>query len=130
MSIEFADHPISMPVAEFRVICLCAEWCTICREYREVFERLTKKFHPVPFVWVDVEDQADNLGDLDVENFPTALIKRQNLILYFGAINPQFWHLNRLLENFLTMTLNQCQDYVSVNQQRQNWQLANALAAL
>ena len=119
-----------MSLAEFRVICLCAEWCTICRDYRKVFAKIATKFHPTPFVWVDIEDQADNLGNLDVENFPTVLIKCQNLILYFGSITPQFWHLNRLLENFLTMTPKQRQDYINANQQRQDWQFMSVLAAL
>jgi hypothetical protein len=30
------------------------------------------------FVWIDIEDQADVVGDLDVDNFPTLLMQRHD----------------------------------------------------
>ena len=57
------------------VACLCAAWCGTCREYRATFEALSGGFAgEADFAWVDVEDEADALGDLDIENFPTLLI--------------------------------------------------------
>lgn len=58
------------------VACLCAEWCGTCRSYRATFANLAARYPQHCFVWVDVEDHADALGDLDVENFPTLLVQR------------------------------------------------------
>ena len=57
------------------VACLCAAWCVACREYGATFAALAAQFgDEADFAWIDIEDDADALGDLDIENFPTLLI--------------------------------------------------------
>jgi len=75
-------------VSERRVVCLCAEWCGVCREYRAVFERLAEAHPDVEFRWIDVEDEADTLGDIDVETFPTVLIADGRHVRFFGPVLP------------------------------------------
>ena len=104
------------------IICLCAEWCRACRDYHGTFESLAKEFKAFRFVWVDIEEEAEALGDLDIENFPTLLIRRQDWVLYFGVILPQPDHLHRLLKNFSKMTLDACQDYAQSSEERLAWQ--------
>ena len=79
------------------VACLCAAWCGSCREYVSVFETQAQRF-AATFKWVDIEDEEDALGPLDVENFPTLLIARGDEVLFFGPVTPQPQTLARLLE--------------------------------
>jgi thioredoxin 1 len=79
------------------VACLCAAWCGSCRDYVSVFETQALRFDAV-FKWIDIEDEEDALGPLDVENFPTLLIARADEVLFFGRVTPQPQTLARLLE--------------------------------
>ena len=56
------------------IACLCAQWCGTCRDYQPLFEQLQAEFSASRFVWVDVEDEADLVDSIDVEDFPTLLI--------------------------------------------------------
>jgi hypothetical protein len=82
---------------EFLVACLCAEWCDLCGEYRPGFVALAARAPRAAFRWVDIEDEADALGDLEVENFPTVLVKRGSEVLFYGPLEPAHAHLERLL---------------------------------
>ena len=84
---------------ELRVICLCAAWCGSCRDYRAVFDDASAAFgSEVAFSWVDIEDDAALVDDIDVENFPTVLIARGERPLFFGPITPQPATLARLVQ--------------------------------
>lgn len=57
--------------------------------------------HPgAAFHWVDIEDEADVIGDVDVETFPTLLIACGTEVHHFGALPPQPEVLARLLGGF------------------------------
>ena len=80
-----------MRTGQLLVACLCAEWCGTCRSYRTTFTELAARHPECCFVWVDVEDHADALGEFDVENFPTLLIQRMDDagdVLFFGPVLP------------------------------------------
>jgi len=87
------------------VSCLCAEWCDTCADYRPGFFALAEKFPGARFRWIDIEDQADEVGDLEVENFPTIRVTRaqggNEEVLFHGAQLPIHAHLERLLEELL-----------------------------
>lgn len=83
------------------VVCLCAEWCGVCREYRPRFEQLQDRFPGTQFLWIDVEDEADLLHPLDVENFPTLLLAAGNQPRFFGTLTPQIETLERLIRSHL-----------------------------
>ena len=89
------------------VACLCAQWCRTCDGYREVFDQTLLALNEmgVHGMWVDVEDQADALGAVDVENFPTVLMARGDEVLFFGPITPHAQTLQRLLHAALQDTL-------------------------
>ena len=83
--------------ATWWVICLCAQWCRVCGEYRPLFDALAQAQPQTRFVWVDVEDEDELAGDLDVETFPTLLIADGKHVRFLGPLLPQTAVLARLL---------------------------------
>lgn len=79
------------------VACYCAAWCDTCTLYRERFEALANDHPEHAFVWIDIEDHPDLLGDEDVENFPTLMVERAGKVLFFGTMLPHIQQLERLL---------------------------------
>lgn len=83
--------------ADHLAVCLCAAWCDTCTAYRVVFDHAAGQFPAARFVWLDIEDQEDLLGSLDVENFPTLLVAVENDVRFYGTLTPQPETLARLL---------------------------------
>jgi thioredoxin-like negative regulator of GroEL len=79
------------------VVCLCAEWCGVCRDYAQRFAQVQVKFPQARFVWLDVEDEADLLHPLDVDDFPTLLIAVDGAPRFWGPLTPQAETLERLI---------------------------------
>jgi thioredoxin 1 len=86
---------------EFRVACLCALWCDTCVDYRGGFEALAREFPQAEFVWLDIDDDAEQVGDREVENFPTIEVKRGEDLLFYGVMLPKHQLLRRLLKEML-----------------------------
>ncbi|MDR0458104.1 MAG: thioredoxin family protein [Burkholderiaceae bacterium] len=81
------------------VICLCADWCNTCRDYRAVFDQAAAKYPALAFRWIDIEEEADALGEADVETFPTLVIGDARALRFAGPVLPQASHLTRLLQS-------------------------------
>jgi thioredoxin-like negative regulator of GroEL len=79
------------------VIALCAEWCNVCRDWRATFNEVAASRPDLKFAWVDIEDEADAMGDVDVETFPTVLVSRNAEPLFLGPVQPSAAQLSRLL---------------------------------
>lgn len=79
------------------VIALCAEWCNVCRDWRSAFNDTAASRPDINFAWVDIEDEAEAMGDVDVETFPTVLIGRGADALFLGPVQPQAAQLARLI---------------------------------
>lgn len=92
--------PADVPPA-LEVTCLCAAWCGVCRDWTPVFDALAAAYPTVRFGWVDVEDEADAMGDLDVETFPTLLVARGDHALFLGPVQPSSAQVGRLVESLL-----------------------------
>lgn len=86
---------------EFRVACLCALWCDSCVAYRAGFEALAGEFPEAEFVWLDIEDDAEEVGDREVGTFPTIEVKGGEEVLFYGVMLPKHEHLSRLLQELL-----------------------------
>ncbi|HEX8611443.1 MAG TPA: thioredoxin family protein [Telluria sp.] len=80
------------------VACLCAAWCGTCASYRAAFEALAARHPDKHFIWIDIEDQAEVVGDLDVDNFPTLLIQRHDMVTFFGTMLPDPALAERLIQ--------------------------------
>jgi thioredoxin len=79
------------------VVCLCAEWCGTCRDYREPLRRVAQGFPEHAFAWIDIEDDAELAGDLDIETFPTLLVLSGEQVMFYGPVLPGEEALKRLL---------------------------------
>ena len=89
------------------VACLCAQWCRTCDAYLDTLAATRDAMrlgHPgmaTRFVWVDIEDESELVGDLDIEDFPTILLARGDRVLFFGPVLPHAQTLDRLVRNAL-----------------------------
>ena len=90
-------EPTADPAPAWWVICLCAEWCGACREWRDTFTQVAAAHPQLRFAWVDVEDEAEAMGDIDIETFPTVLIAREQQPLFLGPVQPSGAQLARLI---------------------------------
>lgn len=87
----------SLPVV-LDVVCLCAAWCGTCREYEAIFAQLQQALPQHRYRWIDIEDEADFIGDVDVETFPTLLVAWQGQVMFAGPVLPRLGDAQRLLE--------------------------------
>ncbi|MBN8557790.1 MAG: thioredoxin family protein [Proteobacteria bacterium] len=82
------------------VICLCANWCGTCRAFEAGFRQAALAHPGLAFRWLDVEDEADALGELDIETFPTLVIGAADGAPRFaGPVPPQPGQIGRLLHS-------------------------------
>jgi thioredoxin-like negative regulator of GroEL len=104
------------------VACLCAAWCDVCRQYQPSFEELAARHPDKRFIWIDIEDQADVVGELDVDNFPTVLIQRGDIVAFYGTMLPDARQLHRLIEAQLEKSSDQLQAEAGSGRERRQWQ--------
>lgn len=93
--------PTSTTHSPALVACLCAQWCLTCGAYRSVFDALAAEMPGVRFVWVDIEDEADLVDPIEVENFPTLLIGSGDKLRFFGTVMPHADTLKRMVQTQL-----------------------------
>ena len=79
-------------------------------------DEMAQKFPNSRFVWIDVEDRADLVGDLDIETFPTLLVGNNQGLNFLGAVTPQPEVLSRLLHSLLQINARQT-DHLPATQQ-------------
>ena len=89
----------AMGSAPLHVACLCAAWCTTCEAYRSVFDSVATEaeFGAIEWHWVDIEDDEELVGNLDVETFPTLIVFDRARVLFSGPLMPHGHTLRRLL---------------------------------
>ncbi|MYN14541.1 thioredoxin [Pusillimonas sp. TS35] len=95
LAARLTDNPEGLVVA-----CYCAAWCGTCNQYRPAFDALAQRWPQHTFVWIDVEELPELLGDEEIENFPTLLIQNQAGNAFFGTLLPHISHLEQLIERY------------------------------
>lgn len=66
--------------------------------YHDKFATLSQTKQQMIFVWIDIEDHPEYLGDEDIESFPTILVQHASRTLFFGPMAPHINYLKRLLD--------------------------------
>jgi thioredoxin-like negative regulator of GroEL len=88
-----------------RLLCLCAAWCHLCTDYAPLFaavgQRLRADWPQLTSRWIDIEDEAELVGDLDVPTFPTVVVLHGTRVLFHGALPPQAEVLERVVRGLL-----------------------------
>src|ERR1700730_13039610 len=107
---------------EWVIACLCAQWCGSCREYEIAFAQLAERHPQHHFVWIDIEDQADIVGDFDVDNFPTLLIQRGATVTFFGTMEPEIRLAERIFMTHRQKSDAELQVDAISNEQHRAWQ--------
>ena len=97
MTSAISPSPPSLLVA-----CLCAQWCGTCRDYRPLFDQLQAEFADAKFVWIDIEDEADLVDPVEVDDFPTLLVVADGQARFFGTLTPHIDTLRRILQTQLS----------------------------
>lgn len=79
-----------------KLLLFCADWCTSCRDFRPHFDSLNTA--ALSKSWIDIERDASSMGEIEIENLPTALvISDDESSWYFGAIPPKIVFLEKLI---------------------------------
>jgi thiol-disulfide isomerase/thioredoxin len=112
------------------VACLCAAWCGTCTAYRNTFEELAARHPDKCFIWIDIEDNADVVGELDVENFPTLLIQHGEQVAFFGTMLPDIALAHRLVQAQSAHSDAELAALTAASEERRQWQHDCNLRAL
>lgn len=118
-----ADVATRLASDRWIVACLCAAWCGTCGTYRAAFDGLAARHPDKEFIWIDIEDQADVVGDLDVENFPTLLIQRDDTVAFFGTMLPDPALADRLVKAQAAHSSDELARLATSTEERRRWQL-------
>ena len=117
-----ADVATALAGPRWTVACLCALWCGTCGSYRATFEELAARHPDTVFVWIDIEDQADVVGDLDIDNFPTLLIQHEDNVAFFGTVLPDGGLAHRMVQAQQALSAGELAALASSTQERRDWQ--------
>ncbi|HRH85429.1 MAG TPA: thioredoxin family protein [Rubrivivax sp.] len=89
------------PHPAIQVAFLCAAWCRLCGQYKAVVDRVAADFSAqgvtLHWQWIDIEEESDLVGELDVETFPTLVVVDPSAVRFAGAITPHAQTLANLL---------------------------------
>lgn len=109
------------------VACLCARWCNLCESYQATFASLAAQHPSMRFVWIDIEDEAELVGDMAVENFPTLLMQRGDCVSFFGPLMPDLRVVQSVLAAQVRKTPDELQREAQSSVERRAWQSENNL---
>ena len=125
-----ADIAAQLAGPRWIVACLCAQWCGTCATYRNTFEELAARHPDKLFVWIDIEDQAEIVGELDIENFPTLLIQQENHVAFFGTVLPDAGLAHRMVQAQQALSTEELAALATSTEERRNWQRDSNLRSL
>jgi thioredoxin-like negative regulator of GroEL len=109
------------------VACLCAAWCDVCTQYRPGFDELAALHPDKLFLWIDIEDRADIVGDFEVENFPTLLIQCGDDVMFYGTSLPDQRIVHRLITSHAEKDRQQRKSETQNGAEHREWQLERNL---
>ena len=112
---------------DWLIACLCAGWCDVCGAYQATFARLAARHAALRFVWIDIEDQAELVGHMEIENFPTLLMQHGDCVSFFGPLEPDLRIVEAVMSAQLRKSADELQRESQATPQKRTWQLENNL---
>jgi thioredoxin reductase (NADPH) len=79
------------------VVCLCAEWCTVCRDFKSEYHTLAQQHPEMVFAYLDIEDDETLIGALELDDFPTLAVFRGDTLAHFGVVKAKRDNMASLL---------------------------------
>jgi thioredoxin 1 len=87
--------------ATWHLVCLCAAWCRLCDAYQPVLQQVATEWgasgRGLQVHWIDIEDEAELVGEFEVETFPTLVVLDDHRVCFAGPLTPQPETLRRVL---------------------------------
>ncbi|MDR2016883.1 MAG: thioredoxin family protein [Burkholderiales bacterium] len=80
------------------VICLCAEWCAVCRDFKPEYSALAQQHPKTLFAYIDIEDDEALIGALELDDFPTLVVFRGDALVHFGIVKAKRSNIVQLLQ--------------------------------
>jgi len=80
------------------VYCLCAEWCSVCRELKPAMDEL--RLPGFALHWIDIEDEPEWGDEHDITSFPMIVINVDGHTVFAGSVEPHIPQIRRLLLSF------------------------------
>lgn len=80
------------------VVCLCADWCSHCNDWKNPLIALSEKYPNDFFIWMDIERHSDMVSEVDLDTLPVLLVQKNNDIIFLGAVVPRVNTIIPLLE--------------------------------
>lgn len=75
-----ADKPL--------VVCLCAQWCNNCEDWKKEFQLLSEERGDSCFVWLDIDEHPDMVAEVDLDTLPVLAIYKNEDIAFLGPVRP------------------------------------------
>jgi len=126
---DTAQPPSDAPPAPvLDIVCLCAAWCGTCRDYEATFAALQSALPGHRYRWLDIEEEAELAGDIDVETFPTLMLAHRGRVLFAGPVLPRLGDAQRLVEVQLQALSRAAPGHLPADQARAYAELAAKLA--
>lgn len=79
------------------IVCLCAEWCAVCRDFKPAYRTLAQEHPESAFAYLDIEDDEAFIGTLELDDFPTLAVFRGDALVHFGVVKARRDSIVRLL---------------------------------
>ena len=114
----YSDFQMMQSSPRLLVACFCAAWCRTCDDYVHVMDALKVRYaNQADFFWIDIEDQAEVLDNIDVENFPTLLISSESQVYFWGTLLPHATTAMQLIDRVLVNDIraNNSQDILQLD---------------
>ncbi|MDR0251280.1 MAG: thioredoxin family protein [Burkholderiales bacterium] len=82
-------------------VCLCAEWCAVCRDFKPEYHALAQQHPETLFAYLDIEDDEALTGALELDNFPALAVFRDDTLIHFSVTKAKRDNIARLLRKLI-----------------------------